>query len=195
MLLLKEKVHWQWVSWLWGLVSNFLNRNLWTEEWRKHKKLHISCPNWTSIILERKKELGIVSLFHIGPLWKNNILLSWNVCFSSEIFPAGSTTTNVPAKISWMGWKWSINTHNSLKGATLCVIATGWRKRFADLNNFDDHQEREGEGEDDEDKREESQQMGTDSHTSFLAHFKYTLLVKLLISNDIQKGKWQIGIS
>ena len=65
----------------------------------------------------------------------------------------------------------------------------------ANLDNFDDHQQWEWEGEDDQDKREESQQMGTDPHTSFLAHFKYTLIVKLLTNNDIQKGKWQIGIS
>ena len=40
---------------------------------------------------------------------------------------------------------------------------------IANLDNFDDHQQWEGQGEDDQDKREESQQMGTDTW-SFLTN-------------------------
>ena len=39
----------------------------------------------------------------------------------------------------------------------------------ANLDNFNDHQQWEGKGEDDQDKREESQQMGTDTR-SFLTN-------------------------
>ena len=134
-------------------------------------KFHIYGLNCT--ILERKIrnwKFGVVSLFYIGPLWKNNILLSWNVCFSSEIFPVGFTT-NIPAKLA--GWDGNDQPATGvIKGSFSFPFfaSTGrfskntkYKNLNADLDHFYDHQEWEGEGEDDQDEREESQQMGTDS--------------------------------